>query len=187
MKKRTRNVITQDLTPSLMTPSLKKNRGTSPITIALIFWLSALLLTTFQSSAFGSGSNGDADEWVAGIFPKINNCTPKDWSGPISPTSALLKKKGYKPREVDEFRVKYSIREKFYGFSAVEIGIPADTDSIYTVTVKVSAKELADKIHRITGQKIRIHQNGKIAESGKAYLVPEGKNQSMFVCFTYEE
>lgn len=156
--------------------------------IALTFWLSALLLTAFHGDALGSDGKGNADEWVARIFPKISNCTPRDWYEPGNPTYELLKKKGYKIKGHDEFVARFDIREKFYGFDAIEIAIPAGEDSIYGVTVKVPAKELAGKIFRTTGERIHVYrgETGR-AESGWAYIVPRGKNKSEFVCFTYDE
>lgn len=159
--------------------------------IGLTFVLSALLLTTSQGAAFGSNDNGEADEWLAGIFPKINNCTPKDWSK----VEGLLESEGYKKKGFSEYEKgsnvfvsRFDIREKFFGFNAVEMAIPGGEVSIYAVTVKASPKELAAKIYSVTGKKIHVYQGeANSVKSGRAYINPRGNNKSEFVCFTDSE
>ncbi|OGS91987.1 MAG: hypothetical protein A2Z95_03710 [Gallionellales bacterium GWA2_60_18] len=155
-----------------------------------IAMLSPLILLLFVSQCYALNVNDEriSTEWVSSLFPKINNCTPKDWYSSKNITANLLEKRGYKAYEIGEFSAKYQIKERFFGFDAIEISIPSGEDSIYTVTVQVSAERLASQIKRVTGNKIFILRNDeRLAKSGSAYIVPLDKSQSMFVCFTYGE
>lgn len=159
--------------------------------VRLLTPLSAITLMLLASVFFtGSISANDENvsvEWVTNLFPKINHCTPKDWYSAQNITAHLLEKKGYRPYEVADSSAKYKIREKFYGIDATELSIPSGEDSIYTVTVSASTEKLAKRIKQITGINISVYNgDAYVAKSGKAYLVPISKNQSMFVCFTYD-
>lgn len=127
--------------------------------------------------------------WLVNIFPRIKACTPTNLYYDRDTKASVnnyVEHKGYKNPKLDNVSATYAIQEKFYTLDAKELSIPSGSDSIYTVTVLASSQQLASKIFEITGQKIDVSK-GKPAQSGKAYLISEGKNQSKFVCFTFEE
>lgn len=127
--------------------------------------------------------------WLESIFPSMDNCTPRilyfDTKKNHS-VNRVLERKGYHVYKIDEFFAKYKIREKFFGFNATEMAIPSNTDSIYTITVQTGAKNLAEAIRKRTGYKPPLYGKKFEAELAKAYLVSEGANKSIFVCFTFE-
>lgn len=134
-------------------------------------------------------SLAESHEWIAKLFQKINKCTPNnlyfDHKTGESNTR-LFEAKGYRVVKIDEHSAIYKINEKFYGADAFEFSIPTGTDSIYTVKTNASAQELAGRISQVTGDKPLIYYAGP-AGSGRAYVVPLENNQSMFVCYTFEE
>jgi hypothetical protein len=67
-----------------------------------------------------------------------------------------MEKRGYKAPIIHHQRsyVTYKIKEKFYGFDAVELSIPY-LDAIFIVKVKASPLELKREIKKITQKKIQ--------------------------------
>jgi hypothetical protein len=157
-------------------------------------WLAACLLLMLSiTSSYASGESHQnsvsKNQWLNRMFPTVNNCTPKNWY--FDPkvgrsNDRVLEDKGYKAYSVDENAASYRVRELFYGFEATEVSIPSGSVSIYTVTVRTQAHKLAEEIHNITGQKIKLYK-GKPAQSGRAYIVEKEEAVSMYVCFTFEE
>lgn len=146
-----------------------------------LFWL-------INVSSVCAKSQNHEEEWLAGFFPDIDNCTPANLyfdKKTNSSNSRILERKGYGRPYLKQDLAIYSIKERFFGFQALEFSIPASTTSIYAVTVNVEAKKLADKIFMVTNKKIGIYE-GKPAESGRAYIARKGSQKSIFVCFTFE-
>ena len=134
------------------------------------------------------GSNGDAN-WLERLFASMDNCTPSDFhfdQQAKRSNNGIPEKKGYHAYEIDAHFAKYKVREKFFGFEVTEIAIPSSTDSIYTITVRAGAKNLAAAIKNKTGFLPSLYNKKFEAQSGVAYLVPGGANKSTFVCFTFD-
>ena len=127
--------------------------------------------------------------WLERVFPSMDNCTPSDFyfdKEAKRSNSGFLEKNGYRAYKIDEYTAKYKIREKFFDLDATEIAIPSGTDSLYTVTVQVGVKSLAEIIKNKTGYRSPVYSKEFKAQSAMAYLVPEGTNKSTFVCFTFD-
>lgn len=128
--------------------------------------------------------------WLEALFPDVKYCTPDnlyyDRENQKS-NDATLEKRGYKKPLLRDLSAFYDINETFYGFKAVELGIPDQNDnSLYTVTVNATAEELAKKIETVTGQKISIF-DGESAHNGLAFINKKGSMQTMFLCSTLED
>jgi hypothetical protein len=113
--------------------------------ILIIFFLMPISCMAKKESA--------PNNWLQEIFPSPSNCTPTNgvYYDRYKSESAdrIMEKKGYVPYFIDDQIAKYKIHEVFYGLSAIEFGIPSSTSSIFTVSVNVSAKKLAENIKKI--------------------------------------
>ena len=128
-------------------------------------------------------------EWLKRVFPSINNCTPNNFYFDQKikrSNNGGLEINGYRAYKINQSTANYRIREKFFGFNATEIAIPSGTDSVYTVTVRTSAKSLAEAIKAQTAHKPSLYNKEFNAQSAVAYLVPEETNKTTFVCFTFD-
>lgn len=126
--------------------------------------------------------------WLERQFPQLTNCTPSDlYFDPEAKNSngRLLERKGYHAGFLDEQFARFEIAENFYGERAFQLAIPTGTNSIYEVRVKAGAKKLADAIQKRTGVRLEIYRAGFKAVSATAYIVPDGEDQSRFVCATF--
>lgn len=133
---------------------------------------------------------GDHDDvnWVEKIFPSMDNCTPGSFYFDLKArrsNNGIPEKYGYHAYKIDEYTATYKVRGRFFGLNAIEISIPSNTDSIYTVTVLASGKSLADAIKSTTTHSLPLYSKKFKAQSAKAYIVPEGENKSTLVCFTF--
>jgi hypothetical protein len=128
--------------------------------------------------------------WLEDIFPSMNNCTPTNFyfdEKSKKSNNGVLEKNGYYPYKIDKYIAKYKISEKFFGYDATEIAIPSGTDSIYTVTVQIDAKNLAEAIKSKTNYRLSFYSKKFKAQSAMAYLIPERTGKSTFVCFTFDD
>lgn len=127
--------------------------------------------------------------WLENIFPSMKNCTPSNFyfdDETKRSNNGILEKNGYRVYQVDEYTAKYKIREKFFGFDAVEIAIPSATHSIYAVTIETSAKNFSGVIKNKTGYNLPLFDKKFKVQSGMAYLIPEGRNKSILVCDSFD-
>ena len=140
-----------------------------------------------QSLAVTKTANSN---WIENLFPSMYDCTPYTFYFDLKTkksSNSFLEKNGYSPYSIDKHLAKYKIREKFFGFDATEISIPSGTDSIYTITIQASSKDLAKIINKKTGSRPHIYKKEFQPQSAFAYLVPEGKDKSTLICFTSDE
>ncbi len=155
------------------------------------------ILIFFSSSCFPENKAGDqlnkysTNTWLQQMFPAPNNCTPINgvYYDEFQSTSVdkIMENKGYSPYSIDDQLAKYKIHEPFYGATAIELGIPSNTTSIFTVTVNVNAKTLANKIKETTGIELEISKKGMQAKSGVAYIIHDNAKTSTYACFSFEE
>ncbi|MDC6407757.1 hypothetical protein LOD50_02395 [Xylella fastidiosa subsp. multiplex] len=133
-----------------------------------------------------SFTGGDAKlHWLDNIFPALDDCIPYNFyfdSQSKRTTNGVLERKGYSPYKIEEYVARYKVHEKFMGLDATEIAIPSSTDSVYIITVPVSAQRLAAAIKKRTGHELPIATADFKFRSVVAYLAKEGKNKSSFVC-----
>ncbi|ALR07574.1 hypothetical protein XFHB_12770 [Xylella fastidiosa] len=136
-----------------------------------------------------SFTGGDAKlHWLDNIFPALDDCIPYHFyfeTESKRTSNGVLERKGYSPYKIEEYVARYKVHEKFMGLDATEIAIPSSTDSVYIITVPVSAQRLAAVIKKRTGHELPIvtaaTEDFKF-RSAVAYLAKEGKNKSSFVC-----
>lgn len=126
--------------------------------------------------------------WLDNIFPALDDCIPYHFyfdSQSKLTSNGVLERKGYSPYKIEEYVARYKVHEKFMGLDATEIAIPSSTDSVYIITVPVSAQRLAAAIKKRTGHELPIATTATTDfkfRSAVAYLAKEGKNKSSFVC-----
>lgn len=126
--------------------------------------------------------------WLDGVFPSMSNCTPHKFYYDVykkRSENGILESNGYHPYKVDAEIASYKIHEKFFGLDATEIIVPAGTISSYGVIVSSSAKHLSEAIRNVTGHMVTIAGPKFKVQSGKAFIMSRGTNQSLFVCTTY--
>lgn len=147
---------------------------------------SPAFLTVFNKSARECVSKN----WLEAMFPEPENCTPRSFYYDKTVSSSaekVMEKMGYEAYSINEQLAKYKIDEPFYGLVATHLSIPSETDSIYAVTVSSNAKTLVKNIKARTGANLWIYKEGMKPKSGVAYIVPDSRTTSTFVCFTFEE
>ncbi len=129
--------------------------------------------------------------WLINIFPRIKACTPTELfyeKNKKKSANQFLESKGYKNPSLDlgEQFATYTIKEKFFGFEAVELSIPSAQNSITTIKVRAKPENLAKKISSVMGINVPIFKEG-LMPSAEAYIVKKDANFSLFVCSTFEE
>jgi hypothetical protein len=86
-----------------------------------------------------------------------------------------MEKREYKAPIIHHQRsyVTYKIKEKFYGFDAVELSIPY-LDSIFIVKVKASPLELKREIEKITQKKIQYLSSPSMKHQDNVAFLKDG-------------
>ncbi|MDD3289247.1 MAG: hypothetical protein PHX43_09660, partial [Alphaproteobacteria bacterium] len=131
-------------------------------------------------------------EWLSNFFPFIDSCLPRSLFFSVEKNESLnglMEKRGYRNPKIEDIYATYSINEKFYGFDAEKLTIPAGNDFLYVVWVAVPASELASKIREATGKKINIYPYDEkgVQENSVAYLREVDGAHTLFTCHAEED
>ena len=122
-------------------------------------------------------------EWI--FFQTPASCSPLKFYYDIyekRSNTGIPEKLGYTPSKIENGFAYYTIKEKFYGLSAVEIMIPSQGYAVYAVAVSADASTLSDAIFRKTGKRLQIYTPINQAEDGVAYIFQKDKDKSFFIC-----
>jgi hypothetical protein len=150
-------------------------------------------LTIVSGAAPAAPIDKPKDEWLSGIFLSRKDCEPTFPLHYELPKRAsidhVLEKRGYAFLKNEEWITSYSAPagETFAGKKVLRFSVPNAEMSVYSITVPGTPESLARAIAARTGRRIDILHGEPAPKSGRPYVVALGRNESSFVCFSFEE